>query len=138
MSRLDEVLRALVESEPDNYWNDIGSGEVAEMLAALAPTEWAQLNEMLPALPEDQLQRLAYAVGSVSSPHARELLVRLIAFGREALALGACDSLRAELEVSRVRLTVSAQLFDYIALLRTRCQEPWKASCERLLRYLRV
>jgi hypothetical protein len=138
MSRLDEVLRALAENESGDYWYDLGSGEVAEMLAALASTEWAQLSEMLPALPEDQLQRLAYAVGSVSSPHARELLVRLIAFGRDALALGTCDSLGGQFEMNGEHVTVSAQLFDYIALLSTRCQEPWKTSCERLLRHLRV
>jgi len=138
MSRIDEVLGALAENESGDYWHDVGVEECEGMLVAFLPTDWAQLNELLPTIPEDQLQRLAYALSSVSSPHAREMLVLLIAFGRDTLALGACDSLRAQLEMSGEHVAVSAQLFDYITQLSARCDVPWKASCERLLRYLRA
>jgi hypothetical protein len=138
MSRLDDALQMLAESPPGDYWDDVGVEECEGILVALVPTEWAQLNEVLPTLPDDQLARLAYALGSVSSPQAREMLVRLIAVGRDALALGACDCLRAQLEMNGEYVIVSAQLFDYVAVLSGRCPDPWKASCERLLRHLRV
>lgn len=138
MSRLEEVLRALAECPSGDYWSDLGWEEVAALLNTLVSTEWAQLQEMLPVLPDGQLQRLAYALSDVAATQAQEILVRLIAFGRDTLALGACDSLRAQLEEYPVWFPVSAQLFDYIAVLGKRCQEPWKTSCEQLLRYLRV
>jgi|GEM_PF-5359528 len=138
MSRLDEVLGALAEDSPHSYWFEVVSEQVENALSAYEPYDWELLTESLSVLSDEQLGRLSYALGSVSSPQAREMLVRLIAVGRDALALGACDCLRAQLEMNGEYVIVSAQLFDYVAVLSGRCPDPWKASCERLLRHLRV
>lgn len=136
MSSVQRFLANIASANSDNAWSDCIVDEATRILRTFVHTDWQQLSSALPLLPIDQQQRIAYALTDSATDEACFLLIQIIGFENQDTSLASCDSLRAILEPLRKTIPVSAHLLNYVRNLAETAQEPWKTSCECLLKYL--
>lgn len=136
MSSAQEFLVNIASVDSDDAWSDCIVDEATRILRAFDQTDWQQVGSALPLLPIEQQQRIAYVLTNSMTDEACFLLIQIIGFENKDASLAACDSLRAILESLGRTIPVSANLLNYVRNLAETAQEPWKTSCERLLKYL--
>jgi hypothetical protein len=136
LSSAQQFLAIIASANSDDAWSDCIVDVATRILRTFVRTDWQQLSNALPSLPIEQQQRIAYALSDGTTDEACSLLIQINAFENMDTSLGACDSLRAILETLRKTIPVSAQLLNYVHSLAQVAQEPWKTSCECLLKYL--
>ena len=136
MSSVEQFLTTIASFNSDDAWYDCGADEATRILRVFDHNDWEELSTALPSLSNEQLQRIAYALVDGDPDAACPLLIKIIGFENIETALGACDSLRAILEPLRKKIPVSTLTSDYILNLAKTAPEPWKTSCEGLLKHL--
>ncbi|MFO0938533.1 MAG: hypothetical protein U0798_18670 [Gemmataceae bacterium] len=136
MNPLQQFLSITVSYESGDMWSDHGVNEAVATLGTFESNDWQELKTRLLLLPDDQLQRIANALADGLPEETCPLLLHLIESKNKDTALAACDSLRSILETHRRKMPVSLNVIDSVQFLAIEAEEPWKTSCQFLLKHL--